>query len=254
MKNSNPPKTIRIYKSINELIKVVKLLRPIVKNQDVLLIGSAPFSNFNSYHPGMKVVNINGSGFRNSGLGINKTDITFLDCEVLDPKINSIKENRRELFENQIITNANLGILVQSQSNDSAGGDPNAYGLRFECNIWMNRFTRRLLLILLCRNFHIEFNRKSLLSTGGIALATIALLKPKSITLSGFSFFKSLNAETPKAYHLEIQSSFTDLEDTRTHSSADSFLISYLSLRDGNIFSRDKDLLPLIHNWGTQND
>ena len=255
MKKSNPSKIIRIYASINELIKVVKFLKPIVRNQEVLLVGSAPFSNFNSYHPSMKVININGSGFRNSGLGINETDITFLDCEVLDPTINSVKENRRELFENRILTAANLGILVQSQSNDSTGGDPDAYGLCFDSNLWMNRFTRRLLLILLCRNFHIESSRKSILSTGGVALATVALLKPKSITLTGFSFFKSINAEDPpKAYNVEKQSSFTDLEDTRSHSSADSFLISFLSLRDGNIFSKDKDLLPLIHNWGTENE
>ncbi len=255
MKNSNPPKTVRIYRSINELIKLVKLLNPIIRNQEILLVGSAPFSDFNSYHLGMKVININGSGFRNSGLGINETDVTFLDCEVLDPKINSVKENRRELFENQILTAANLGILVQTQSNDSTGGDPNAYGLSFDTNLWMDRFTRRLLLILLCRNFHIESRRKSVLSTGGIALATVALLKPKSITLTGFSFFKSINAEDPpKAYNLDIKSTFTDLEDTRSHSSADSFLISFLSLRDGNIFSTDRDILPLIHNWGTQNE
>ena len=255
MKKNNPSKIIRIHASINELVKVVKFLKPIVKNQEVLVVGSAPFSNFNSYHPGMKVINVNGSRFRNSGLGINKTDVTFLDCEVLDPKINRVKENRRELFENRILTAANLGILVQSQSNDSTGGDPNAYGLSFDCNLWMNRFTRRLLLLLLCRNFHLESNRKSVLSTGGIALATVALLKPKSITLTGFSFFKSINSEDPpKAYNLDIQSSFDDLEDTRSHSSADSFLISFLSLRDGNIFSRDKDLLPLIHNWGSQNE
>lgn len=246
---------MRIYASINELIKLIKFLKPIVRNQKVLLVGSAPFSNFNSYHPGMKVININGSSYRNSELGIHKTDITFLDCEVLDPTINGVKENRRELFENRIITATNLGILVQTQSNDSTGGDPNAYGLRFDNNLWMNRFTRRLLLLLLCRNFYIESNRKSLLSTGGIALATVALLKPKSITLSGFSFFKSINAEDPpKAYNSERQSSFTDLNDTRSHSSADSFLISFLSLRDGNIFSKDRDLLPLIHNWGTKNE
>ena len=255
MKKSNSSKTIKICASIYELMKIIKILKPIVRNQEVLLVGSAPSSNLNSYHPGMKVVNVNGSGFRNSGLGINKTEITFLDCEVLDPTINRVKETRRELFENRILTAANLGILVQSQSNDSAGGDPDAYGLRYDDNLWMNRFTRRLLLLLLCRNFHVESSRKSILSTGGIALATVALLKPKSITLTGFSFFKSINAEDPpRAYDLEKQSTFTDLEDTRSHSSADSFLISFLSLRDGNLFSKDKDLLPLIYNWGTRNE
>jgi hypothetical protein len=250
---SNPPKIIRLYSSVNELVRVIRILRPIIRNREVLLIGSAPFSIFNSYHPGMKVVNINGSCYRNRGMGILKADVTFLDYEVLDPTINDVKENRRELIENGILSSTNLGILVQTQSNDSTGGDPSAYDLCFDNKLWMNRLTRRLLLFLLCRNFHIESGKKSILSTGGLALATVAFLKPKSITLTGFSFFKSIYAsDPPKAYNLEKHLIYSDLEDTRSHSSADSFLISFLSLRNENIFSKDKDLLPLINNWGTK--
>lgn len=239
---------------MGELIKIVNCLKPIIKNQEVLLVGSAPFSAFNSYHPGMKVININGSGYRNKEIGNIKVDITLLDCEVLDPKINKVKENRKEIIENGILTEINLGVLIQTQSNNSPGGRPSDYNLFFDRELLMSRLTRRLILFLLFRNFRIESNRQSLLSTGGIALATVALLKPKKISLTGFSFFKSIDVDDPpKVYNMEQQSIQFNLQDTRSHSSADSFLISYLSLRDGNIFSEDRDLLPLVNNWGTNN-
>jgi hypothetical protein len=247
-------KVIKLVVSIFELAKLMFTLKPIVKNQEILLVGSSPVFDYAGYRPEMKVVNINGSSYRNQALGIRRVDVTFLDCEVLDPMVNTRKASRSELFSKGILTKSNLGALVQTQSNDSVGGDPGEYGLSFENHLFVSRFTRRLILFCIFHNFRVEANRNSLLSTGGLALATIACLKPKTITLTGFSFFKAHASENPpKAYDFIDDSKKLKLNDTRSHSLADSLLISFLSLKNGNVYTDDLDLLPLINNWGTRN-
>jgi hypothetical protein len=246
--------TRKFAASILELAKLIRTIKPIVRNQDILLVGSSPVVDFVDYRSEMKVVNVNGSSYRNEAIGIRRIDVTFLDCEVLDPAVNTKKANRSELFSKGILEKNDLGALVQTQSNDSLGGNPSDYNLKYGNHLFVSRFTRRLILFFIFHNFRVEKNRNSILSTGGIALAVIAFFKPKTITLTGFSFFKDIALEDPpKAYDLEVQAKNLKFNDTRSHSLADSLLISYLSLKRGNLLTNDLDLLPLVNNWGTRN-
>ena len=81
----------------------------------------------------------------------------------------------------------------------------------------------------------------------------MAIFKPKSIYLTEFSLFKRQNSDDPPHFYDDtLITNYNELTDTRSHSLADSLLISSLSVRGTRIETDDRDLKPLVSNWGSR--
>ena len=226
-------------------------LRRIIKNQEVMIIGSSPFSDFRRYKEGMIIVNLNGSVARNKSYGLPSPVITFLDFEIVDQATQIEKKNRKEIIQNSLLLGVNLGYVILTQSNSSRGGDLQEITNDFKQVIKISKKLRRWIVLFASRNLLLEKKRDGLLSTGGFALSFISLLSPKLIYLSGFSLYKDLESDDPPHfYDVGEKLDASKLEGTRSHSLADSLLISILALRGLIIITDDRDIKPLISNWG----
>jgi len=240
--------------SLSEKNLVIKLLkiRKLIAGQDIMIVGSSPFSDFRRYQDNMTIINLNGSAGRNKISNIPGPAITFLDYEYVDPKALREKENRRIVWDKHILAGANLGFVILTQSNSSKGGNLGDLTDDFEAVINLSKRWRRWLVLLASRNSSLEKKRAGYLSTGGLALAFVSLFSPSSIYLTGFSFFKDYAADVAPHFYDNEDTYARELEDTRSHSLADSLLISTLTLRGLRIVSDDKDLKPLLSNWGVK--
>lgn len=216
-----------------------------------MIVGSSPFSDFRRFASDMIIVNLNGSVSRNFPAGIPHPHITFLDFELVDPAINSTKENRRQIIEMGILKNNYLGYVILTQSNSSKGGDLNLVTQNYKRSLRTGKRLRRLIVLAVSRNLSLDKRREGKLSTGGFAVACVALCRPQSIYLTGFSFFKPQELENqPHSYDKVLASEDSSWIDTSSHSLADSLLISSLAVKGIVFQSDDKDLRPLISNWG----
>lgn len=216
-----------------------------------MIVGSSPFSDFRRFASDMIIVNLNGSISRNVPGGIPYPHITFLDFELVDPATNSTKKNRSQIIEKEILKNNYLGYVILTQSNSSKGGDLNLVTQNYKRSLRIGKRLRRLIVLTVSRNLSLDKRGEGKLSTGGFAVACVALCRPQSIYLTGFSFFKSQESEDPPhSYDKDLASGSASWIDTRSHSLADSLLISSLAVQGVVFQSDDKDLRPLISNWG----
>ena len=235
------------------LLFELRRIRKLLKGQRVMIVGSSPFSDFRRFERDMTVINLNGSIARNIPAGIPETHLTFLDFEIVDPKINREKMNRSEVISKGILKDKELGYVILTQSNSSKGGDLSLVANNYKKSIYVGKKLRRLLVLLVTKNLSLENRKEGKLSTGGFAIAFVSAFKPKTIYLTGFSFFKHEESEDPPHFYDEnFVLDDRDLKDTRSHSLADSLLISSLAVKGVSIESDDKDLKPLISNWGTK--
>lgn len=234
--------------------RVIKLLelRKLIAGRDIMIVGSSPLSDFRRYRENMMIVNVNGSAGRNKIANIPDPTITFLDYEFVDPKALQEKKYRRDIWDKGVLVGANLGFVILTQSNSSKGGNLDDLTDDFRAVVNCGKRLRRWIVLLASRNFRLEKKREGYLSTGGFALAFLSLFSPKSIYLTGFSFFKDYAADVAPHFYDDKDTATNRLEDTRSHSLADSLLISSLTLRGIRIISDDKDLKPLLSNWGAK--
>jgi len=218
-----------------------------------MIVCSSPFSDFRRFTSDMTVVNLNGSIARNSPAGIPESHFTFLDLEIVDPLINREKMNRREIISKGILKEVALGYVILTQSNSSKGGDLSLVAGNYTKSIFIGKKLRRLIVLSVSKNLNLDKRRDGKLSTGGFAIAFVAAFRPKSIYLTGFSFFKLQNSDDPPHfYDKNLLLDDRELTDTRSHSLADSLLISSLAVKGLAMESDDRDLKPLISNWGTR--
>lgn len=235
------------------LLFELRRIRELVKGQKVMIVGSSPFSDFRRFEKDMTVVNLNGSISRNIAAGIPETHITFLDFEIVDPRVNREKMNRSEIISKGILKDAELGYVILTQSNSSKGGDLSLVANNYKKSIYIGKKLRRLIVLLVTKNLSLDNRKDGKLSTGGFAIAFVAAFKPETIYLTGFSFFKNRESDDPPHFYDDkLVLDERALKDTRSHSLADSLLISSLAVKGVSIESDDRDLKPLISNWGTK--
>jgi hypothetical protein len=239
------------FKRVLALIVDLRIIKNYIENRRVMIVGSSPFSDFRRFTSDMTIINLNGSISRNVPGGIPYPHITFLDFELVDPATNSTKENRSQIIEKEILKNNDLGYVILTQSNSSKGGDLDLVTKNYNRSLKIGKRLRRLIVIIVSKNLSLDKRKNGKLSTGGFAIACVALCRPQSIYLTGFSFFKSQESEDPPHYYDgDLVSDSSSWIDTRSHSLADSLLISSLAVKGIVFFSDDKDLRPLISNWG----
>lgn len=216
-----------------------------------MVVGSSPFSDFTRYRSGMIIINVNGSVARNVAAGLPQPNLTFLDLEIINPTVNKLKKNRTDVVQKEILRDIDLGIVIITKSNNVNGGILETVANRYTSRIFIGKWLRRLIVLWTSGNWSLDKKRNGKLSTGGFAVAMVSAFSPKSIYLTGFSFFKDADCDDPPhAYDDLTTKSQFEFTDTRSHSLADSLLLSTISLKGTKIETDDRDLKPLISNWG----
>jgi len=235
--------------------QIRKKISPAIKNRDVFIVGSGPNLKLDMYNENMQIICINGSAAQPQLQKMQPPNLTFLDNELLDLVVNKIKNSRSEIINDKLLKNLDLGIVISTQSNNSLGGPLDQLESKWIDHITTDKKFRKQLCKKLTKQSNLETSRRGILSTGGFALAFVVYFGAKSVLMSGFSFYKSPTKDDSDKFYKERNSissmTFESGIDTRSHSLADSFLISCLVLMGFKIESNDTDLLPILHNWGS---
>jgi hypothetical protein len=234
-----------------------------VRGKDCFVLGSGPSPNISLFDPEMVVVSVNGSYANGKMLGLPQPVLTVVDYELLDPSVNIGKETRRVVVEERLLKGLHLGALVAVQSNSSRGGSPSSLQATYDRFLQIRKEHRRAIVHHVTGANLLENHVRGLTSTGAFCVALCAYGGARSVTFAGFSLFKSVHDEVEPHYYLEkgldfrVSGNPQDIEmlgneelDSRNHSLADCCLISQLVLNGHQIFTREKDFLPLIQNWG----
>ena len=225
--------------------------RNLLHGEDCFILGSARCPDISLYKTKMKIVTVNGSGANSFNLGLSPITLTIVDNELLDPDINITKESRKFIIENKILKNINLGKLFSVQSNLSIGGNPEILESQYSNFEILNKFICKIISKKVTNTNLINSNIHNLPSTGFFAMAICFWLGAKSVTLAGFSFYTSSIPNFSNYFYLNQNDDIKlNYLDTRSHSLADSMLLGLLIQNGYNIFSKEKDLLPLLSNWG----
>ena len=124
----------------------------------------------------------------------------------------------------------------------------------------IHRFTRKIVINSVIKNNQLDYKNSSLISTGAFACALCFYLDAEEVVISGFSFLKEENLYPPSFYKTNElkftnninENSYSKI-DTRSHSLADSCLISTLVINGRKIKTNEKQILPLTQNWGNNN-
>jgi len=233
---------------INSIQKSIKVL----KHVDILVLGSAPHPVLPGLAKDMILVCCNGSAANAKRLGLKEPAMTVVDFELIDPKIAFSKNVRSDILKSKILEDLHLGILVATQSNDTAGGSPEILGARYERYISIDRVARRKILDVVSGADKLERDtRVSLCSTGAFAVALSLFLGARSVTLAGFTHVMSSEDDVQNHFY-DASSKPTGELDTRDHSMADSALIALSVINGYKIRTRERDLLPLVQNWGNK--
>lgn len=221
-----------------------------LENKDIFLVGSAPRPDLTLYRDYMEVVTCNGSAANANLLSLKEPALTVVDFELLDPKASAVKPGRSIVLEKGLLRGIFLGHLVAVQSNSSGGGSPLALGARFTVFTELTRLDRTYIVQAMTGSDSLDGDVFGMVSTGAFALALSFYLGAKSVTLAGFSFFKEFGATAVPHFYDESSIDSPTLVDTRNHSLADAALITQLVLKRYHIRTEERDLLPLIQNWG----
>jgi len=233
-------------------IKTIRNSTNVFRSTDVLVLGSAPHPALPEFAEDMLLVCCNGSAANAKRLGLKGPAMTVVDFELIDPKIAFSKSVRSDILTSKILADLHLGILVATQSNSTAGGAPEILGARYDRYVSIDRFARRKILDVVSGTDKLERDaRFSLCSTGAFAVALSLFLGARSVSIAGFTLAMSPDDDAQMHFY-DASSKPTGERDTRNHSMADSALIA-LSVINGHIIrTRERDLLPLIQNWGNK--
>jgi hypothetical protein len=233
-------------------IKIIRNSTNIFRSTDVLVLGSAPHPDLPEFAENMLLVCCNGSAANAKRLGLKGPAMTVVDFELIDPKIAFSKSVRSDILKSKILADLNLGILVATQSNYTAGGSPEILGARYDRYVSIDRFARRKILDVVSGTDKLERDaRVSLCSTGAFAVALSLFLGARSVSIAGFTHLMGSD-DDGQIHFYDAYSKSTAVLNTRNHSMADSALIS-LSVINGHIIrTRERDLLPLVQNWGNK--
>jgi len=245
----------KIFSFPIEIFQLYKLKNK-VKGKKVFILGSAPSPNLDLYSPEHALVSVNASAANAKKLGLKDPDITVVDFELINKHLALNKGVRAIVIKNNFLQNLNLGSLVASQSNNTLLGNPDILNSKIENFFTIHKLTRKIILNNVCKYSRLEDTNLSILSTGGFACALCFYLGAKEIIISGFSFLKEENLhpafyETNDKYYTKNTDFIpTDKINTRSHSLADSNLLSSLVMNGREIKTLEREILPLVQNWG----
>lgn len=239
----------------NTSARINKILESIdaLKDSDVLVLGSAPHPVLPECAEDMLLVCCNGSAANAKRLGMKSPVLTVVDFELIDPDIAFSKSVRSDIIKGKILADLHLGILVATQSNSAIGGAPEILGAHYDRYTSIDQLARRKILNVVTGTDKLERDvRLSLCSTGAFAVALSLFLGARSVSISGFTYLMSADGGAQMHFYDEPSKASSGEWDTRNHSMADSALI-VLSVINGHIIrTRERDLLPLVQNWGNK--
>lgn len=238
-----------------EILRILKL-KSQIKGKKVFILGSAPNPNLDLYSDEHILISVNGSAANAKALGLRDPIITVIDFELINKKTAIDKDVRSIIVKNKLLEDINLGFVISTQSNDTLLNDPNILNAKIKKFYSIHRFTRKILIYNVTKNKKLDDN-DSLVSTGAFACALCFFLGANEVIISGFSFLKNENFHPPSFYKTDesqfqnkINPEPNSKIDTRSHSLADSNLISSLVINGRKIKTNEREILPLIQNWG----
>ena len=249
----------KIFHAPIEIFKLFKL-KSEISGKKIFILGSAPNPNLELYSSRHVVVTINGSAANAKELGLNDSVMTVVDFELINKKVALDKDVRSVIIKNNLLKNIDLGSVVAIQSNNTLLGDPKILNANIKSFFSIHRLTRKIIIKSTSKNNRLDHKDVSLVSTGAFACALCFFLGAKEVVISGFSFLKEENFHPPSFYKTS-ELKFTNNTnknadykiDTRSHSLADSSLISLLVINGKKIKTGEKEVLPLTQNWGNKN-
>ena len=232
---------------VNRIRKELILL----KDADVLILGSSPSPALPDDYRNRLLICCNGSAANVKQLQLDNPVMTVVDYELIDVDVALSKDVRKKIINNKILANLNLGYLIATQSNDAIGGNPELLNSEYSGFLAIDRLTRRKIIDIVTGTNRIERDaRLSLCSTGGFAVALSLFLGARSVSIAGFSHLFSGNKHPQMHFYDEVLEDLSKELNTRNHSMADSALISLSVINGYKINTFERDILPLVQNWG----
>lgn len=234
---------------VNRIKKSLNFLR----DADVLILGSAPYPVLPNDYRSRLLVCCNGSAANAKQLELSNPVMTVVDYELIDVNVALSKDVRSKIINEKLLANLNLGYLVATQSNSAIGGNPELLNAKYEGYLAIDRLARRKIIDIVTGTNRIERDtRLSLCSTGGFAVAISLFLGARSVSIAGFTHLFSGNKASQMHFYDQISETLSTELNTRNHSMADSALISLLVINGYKIKTLERDILPLVQNWGNE--
>ncbi len=232
-------------------LRVLKKSFSFLKNADVLILGSSPSPVLMDEHKSRLLICCNGSAANAKQLGLPDPIVTVVDYELIDPDVSAAKDVRRQIIKNRILANLNIGYLIAAQSNDAVGGCPSLLGANYHGYMTIDRFVRRKIIDLVTGVNKLDRKPElSLSSTGGFAIALSLFLGARSVSIAGFTHILECGKYTQMHFYDDVIEKQTTNVNTRNHTMADSALISLAVINGHKITTNERDILPLVQNWG----
>lgn len=120
----------------------------------------------------------------------------------------------------------------------------------------VSRFRRSIIVRAATGSRTLDSGNFAALSTGGFAACLASLAASDQVFLAGYSM--TLEAGTKRTPHFyddpnirpSVSANTPDQVTARKHSAADSAALSLISLKTHRLNSHERDLIPLVYNWG----
>jgi len=214
--------------------EIIRLLA----GRECFVLGSAPDPNLTAFKSDSLLICVNGSAANAKKLGLPTPILTIVDFELLDSLVNLEKESRSVIIKNQLLRGLNLGTLISTQSNGSSGGSINCLNANVEKHIRLYKYDCMKIVHNITQAKLLEKNVHGVLSRGALAVLLCAWGCAKSVTFEGFKLFRTKEElYAPHFYENNVNETVWNAEpqsfqdwDTRSHSLADSALITQLIL------------------------
>ena len=250
-KISNLTKTLILFFSTKWKINRIRKSLILLKNADILILGSSPSPVLPEDYRNRLLICCNGSAANAKLLKLSEPVMTVVDYELIDADVALSKDVRSKIINNKILANLNLGYLVATQSNHAVGGKPEMLNAEYRDFLAIDRFTRRKIIDIVTGTNRIERDaRLSLCSTGGFAVAFSLFLGARSVSIAGFTHLFSGNKHSQMHFYDHALESLSHVLNTRNHSMADSALISLSVINGYKVSTDERDILPLVQIWG----
>jgi len=233
-----------------------------VAGKSVLVVGSAPSASLQNLDPFEFVVGVHASPLLiESKFGL-VTDLLVSDISVFHQDYAGKEPGRRAVLDSGAMSMSPLKRLVVVGQDSLRETAPYSEVGNFSQILRLSQMKRKAILAWSSRSFVLNsYNDHSLVGTGAFAIALSFFAGAKSVQFTGFNLRNgtSDSVEYPRHFYDDLFSHdlYTPeqiVEDytqskPRTHSSADSFLISSLYLQEKPIRSNEADFEPLLANW-----
>lgn len=224
-----------------------------LRDADVLILGSAPCPILPKDYKSRLLVCCNGSAANLKHLQLSNPVMTVVDYELIDADAAFAKDVRSKIINNKLLADINIGFLIATQSNNTIGGKPELLNAKYEGFLAIDRLARRKIIDIVTGTKMMERDaRLSLCSTGGFAIAISIFLGARSVSIAGFTHLFSGSLDSQPHFYDEISEASTKVLNTRNHSMADSALISLLVINGYTVKTSERDILPLVQNWGNE--